>query len=181
MGKQYQSINEKLKTFIQTQKIFFVATAAKAGRVNLSPKGMDTFRILNDTQVVWLNLTGSGNETAAHIAAFDRMTIMFCAFEENPVILRLFGHAKAIHPRDPEWKDLILLFPDIPGARQIIRVEIDLALTSCGMGVPYYAYQGEREELKDWAEEIGNNGIRQYWEDHNQLSLDGRPTHIFDT
>ena len=178
MGQQYENINERWQDFIAGQKLFFVATAAKEGRVNLSPKGMDTLRILNENRVVWLNLTGSGNETAAHIKENGRMTVMFCAFEGNPVILRLYGQATAFHQRDPEWHDLISLFPAIHGTRQIIDLKVDLVLTSCGMAVPFYTYEGEREELERWAEQKGEAGIRQYWEDRNQTSLDGKPTDI---
>ena len=122
MGKFYTSINKRVQTFIEAQKIFFVATAPKTGRINLSPKGMDSFRILNENRVLWLNVTGSGNETAAHILEDDRITIMFCAFEGNPNILRLYGTAKAIHPKDASWKNVVSLFPKIPGTRQIFDI-----------------------------------------------------------
>lgn len=180
MGQQYESINERWRDFITAQKIFFVATAASEGRVNLSPKGMDTLRVLDENRVAWLNLTGSGNETAAHLRENDRMTLMFCAFEGNPVILRLYGHATAVHPRETEWRDLVSLFPAIAGARQIIDLRVDLVLTSCGMAVPFFKYEGERDELNRWAEQKGDAGIRQYWADHNQSSLDGKPTDILD-
>ncbi len=180
MGQQYQNINERWQAFIKAQKMFFVATAASEGRVNLSPKGMDTLRVLDENRVLWLNLTGSGNETAAHIQENNRMTLMFCAFEGNPVILRLYGRAVAVHPRDPEWGDFLSLFPAIAGARQIIDLKVDLVLTSCGMAVPFYKYEGEREELNTWAEQKGESGIRQYWQDHNQISLDGRRTDILE-
>ena len=121
MGKQYSEISEKHIEFIQEQKIFFVGTASENGRVNVSPKGMDTLRVIDPNTVAWLNLTGSGNETAAHLLKNDRMTLMFCAFEGNPLILRLYGHAKIFHPRDVEYKNLIDLFPETPGSRQIYR------------------------------------------------------------
>jgi hypothetical protein len=178
MGQRYPELSEKLHAFIQQQKLFFVATAACDGRINISPKGMDTLRILNSTRVIWLNLTGSGNETAAHLLENNRMTLMFCAFEGNPLILRLYGHAEAIHPRDKEWPELVKSFPTIAGARQIIDMTIDLVQTSCGMAVPYFDFQGEREQLKLWAEKKGQEGIQSYWEEKNQLSLDGKPTEI---
>ncbi len=178
MAKQYEHINARWQDFIQAQKLFFVATAAREGRVNLSPKGMDTLRLVDENRVLWLNLTGSGNETAAHLQEHDRMTVMFCAFEGNPVILRLYGHAHAIHPSDPEWHTLVQYFPSIAGSRQIIDLKVDLVLTSCGMAVPFYAYQGERDELERWAEQKGKKGIEDYWEAHNQISLDGRETDI---
>lgn len=178
MGKKYSEINDKIKTFIQAQKLFFVGTAASDGRVSVSPKGIDTFRIINKNRIVWLNLSGSGNETAAHLLENTRMTIMFCAFEGSPNILRLYGKARALHPRDPEWKGLILMFPEIPGARQIIDMQLELVQSSCGMAVPYFEYQGERKELIEWAEALGDEGLQKYWEENNQISLDGKATKI---
>lgn len=176
MGKKYESVNEKLTDFIIRQQIFFVATAAADGRINLSPKGMDSLRIVNPNRIVWLNLTGSGNETAAHLRENDRMTLMFCAFEGEPKILRLYGHAKPYHPDSPEWEAHIGRFPSLPGARQIIVMEVDLAQTSCGFGVPLFAYQGDREMLKEWAKKKGEEGIKAYWKERNNVSLDGKPT-----
>ncbi|MEE4377123.1 MAG: pyridoxamine 5'-phosphate oxidase family protein [Candidatus Competibacteraceae bacterium] len=178
MGQRYPELSEKLSAFIQQQKLFFVGTAAQDGRVNISPKGMDTLRVLGSTRVVWLNLTGSGNETAAHLLENDRMTLMFCAFEGNPLILRLYGHAQIIHPRNKKWSELFSLFPALAGARQIIDMSIDLVQTSCGMAVPYFDFQGERTQLKQWAEKKGQQGIQSYWEEKNQQSLDGKPTEI---
>ncbi len=178
MGKKYNEINDKIKTFIQDQKLFFVGTAASDGRVSVSPKGIDTFRIINKNRIVWLNLSGSGNETATHLLESTRMTIMFCAFEGSPSILRLYGKASAIHPRDPEWKDLMSLLPELPGARQIIDMQVELVQDSCGMGVPYFEYKGERNELITWAEDLGDEGLKKYWEDKNQVSLDGKSTKI---
>jgi len=135
MGKQLLEITTELKKFIENQKIFFVGTAVREGRVNISPKGMDTFRIINSNRIVWLNLTGSGNETAAHLQLNDRMTIMFCAFEGKPLILRLYGQARIYHERDSEFSSLINLFPKIAGTRQLIEMEVDLIQTSCGFSV----------------------------------------------
>ncbi len=178
MGKKYSEIDDKIKAFIQAQKLFFVGTAAPDGRVSVSPKGTDTFRIIDKNRIAWLNLSGSGNETAAHLLENSRMTIMFCAFEGSPNILRLYGKARAYHPRDPEWQDLMPLFPALPGARQIIDMQLELLQNSCGMAVPYFDYQGERNELLKWAEDLGDAGIQKYWEDKNQLSLDGKATKI---
>ncbi len=178
MGQQYTEISDKLIHFIEQQKIFFVGTATEDSRVNISPKGMDSLKVMDKNRVIWLNVTGSGNETAAHIQQLPRMTIMFTAFEGNPMILRLYGEAKAIHVNDPEWEDLYSLFNPIPGARQIFDVSVDLVQTSCGMAVPFYDYAGDRDQLKDWATKKGDAGIKQYWEQKNQLSLDGIPTHI---
>jgi hypothetical protein len=178
MGQRYDSLSEKHIQFIAEQKLFFVGTATEDSRINISPKGMDSLRVLGANRVAWLNLTGSGNETAAHVQQSPRMTIMFCAFAGDPLILRLYGTAKAIHRGDPEWTELIPLFPPQPGARQIFDVAIDLVQTSCGFGVPFYTYDGEREMLTNWAEKKGEAGIRQYWTDKNQQSLDGISTHI---
>lgn len=180
MGQRYAEITPRLIQFIQQQKIFFVATAASDGRINLSPKGVDTLRVRGPNRVAWLNLTGSGNETAAHLLDNDRMTLMFCAFEGDPVILRLYGHARLYHPRDPQWGELARLFPDIPGARQVIDLNVDLAMTSCGMGVPFFEYRGERGQLEAWADRKGKDGIEQYWRQKNQVSIDGKPTKILE-
>ncbi len=180
MGQKYSELNEKLQEFIKQQKIFFVATAAPEGRVNLSPKGMDSFRIISANKIIWLNLTGSGNETAAHLLESNRITVMFCAVEGTPMILRLYGRATVFHPRDDEWNTLAAMFPPIAGARQFIEMDIDLVQTSCGMGVPYFDYMGDRQQLTDWAEKKGDAGLQQYWSDKNQVSLDGKPTGIFE-
>jgi len=178
MGKQYQSIPIKSQEFIAKQKLFFVATATNDSRINLSPKGGDSLRVLSENRVVWLNLTGSGNETAAHLLENNRMTIMFCAFEGNPMILRLYGTAKAYHPRDKQYQELIDLLSDEIGARQIIDMNVDLVQTSCGMAVPFYDFVKERNQLKESAERKGRDGIKQYWKDRNMLSIDGKPTGI---
>ena len=139
---------------------------------------MDTLRALGKNRIVWLNLTGSGNETAAHLLEQDRMTLMFCVFEGSPLILRLYGHAKAIHPRDSEWSSLIPLFPPSIGARQLIDMEIDLVQTSCGMGVPHFDYKEERWGLPQYYEKRGEEGIKEFWATRNQKSIDGKPTQI---
>ncbi|MBI4687449.1 MAG: pyridoxamine 5'-phosphate oxidase family protein [Nitrospirae bacterium] len=178
MGQRYTEISGQIKGFIERQKIFFIGTAACDGRVNISPKGMDSLRILNKNRVVWLNLTGSGNETAAHLLENDRMTIMFCSFEGEPMILRLYGYAKAYHPRDAEWDDMISLFPPLAGARQIIDMKVDLVQTSCGAAVPCFEYKAEREQLIEWIEKKGEEGIKKYWDEKNRFSIDGKPTKI---
>lgn len=178
MSKPYKKISPKLQQFIEDQKIFFVATATADSRINLSPKGMDSLRVLNPNRVAWLNVTGSGNETAAHVQENPRMTLMWTAFEDNPMILRLYGTAKAVHNDDPEWKLLFPLFPAIPGARQIFDLNINLVQTSCGMAVPLYDYVGEREQLNTWAAKKGTEGLKTYWEETNHISIDGKPTHF---
>ncbi|MCK5810888.1 MAG: pyridoxamine 5'-phosphate oxidase family protein [Cocleimonas sp.] len=178
MGQQYTELNDKLIDFIEQQKLYFIGTAAASSRVNISPKGMDSLRILNKNRVIWLNLTGSGNETAAHIDEMSRMTIMFAAFEGNPLILRLYGTAKAVHQNDAEWDGLYAHFDPSVGARQIFDLTIDLVQSSCGMAVPFFDYVEERDQLKKWAVKKGEEGIQAYWQDKNQISLDGKPTHI---
>lgn len=178
MSKLYKRITPKLQQFIENQKIFFVATATADSRINLSPKGMDSLRVINGNRVIWLNVTGSGNETAAHVQENPRMTLMFTAFEDNPMILRLYGTAKAIHAEDAEWQLLFPLFPSIPGARQIFDLNVDLVQTSCGMAVPLYDYVGERELLNTWAAKKGKEGLKEYWKEKNTVSLDGKPTHF---
>jgi hypothetical protein len=179
MAVRYEKIPEELQTFMAAQKIFFVATATDSSRINLSPKGMDSLRILDANRVLWLNVTGSGNETAAHVETHPRMTLMFCAYEGDAMILRLFGTAKAVHQTDPEWDEVSVHFsPLLPGTRQIFDLHVDLVQTSCGMAVPFYTYEGEREELNDWARRKGESGIQKYWLQKNQHSLDGAETYI---
>lgn len=178
MAKSYEAIPEDSIEFIRQQKIFFVATAGAGGRVNLSPKGMDSLRVLGPSRVIWLNVTGSGNETAAHVAENGRMTLMFCAFDGGPMILRLYGQARVIHPRDAEWDALADQLPSLTGARQIFDLAVDMVQTSCGFAVPLFDYVGDRDQLLRWAEKKGEQGVRDYWVEKNQLSLDGLPTHI---
>lgn len=178
MGKRYDELNDTLIEFISKQKIFFVGTATADSRVNISPKGMDSLRVLGKNRVVWLNVTGSGNETAAHVQIAPRMTIMFCAFEGQPLILRLYGNASVVHKNDANWDALYALFEPLPGSRQIFDLSIDLVQTSCGMAVPYFSWEGDRELLNEWAVRKGDAGVTGYWEEKNQLSLDQIPTHI---
>ena len=180
MAKFYDSLDQKLTEFIGEQKIYFTGTAAKDGRVNVSPKGMDSFRVLNDKQVAWLNLTGSGNETAAHLKEVNRITVMFCAFAGKPLILRLYGTAQTIHRQDTDWDKYYSLFPTDEGARNIFVMDIDSVQTSCGFGVPLMDYQEDRTILPDWTAKIGADGVKEYWEKKNVTSIDGLPTGIFD-
>ncbi len=180
MGKQLPELTGQLIKFINEQHIFFVGTAAATGRVNVSPKGMDTFAVLNEREVIWLNLTGSGNETAAHLLQNDRMTIMFCSFDRKPLILRLYGKAEIYHPRDAEFDSYLEHFGDVEGARQVYKLNIEMVQTSCGFGVPFMEYTGERETLKTWAFEKGDSGIKDYWTEKNQTSIDGFDTGIFE-
>lgn len=174
--QKYSEITDRLARIIADQHLFFVATAAREGRVNVSPKGLDSLRVVSPTRVVWLNGTGSGNETAAHVLETPRMTIMFCSFVREPMILRLYGTARAVHEPDAEWAELIDLFPPMKGARTIFVLDIDLVTTSCGYGVPFYDYVGERPLMDAWAEKKGPEGLAAYQQEHNRVSLDGLPT-----
>ena len=176
MAKFYSDLDEKLIRFIEQQKMFFVATADAEGRVNLSPKGMDSLRVLGPRRIAWLNLTGSGNETAAHLLQLNRMTVMFCAFEGRSKILRLYGTAATRYPGDSGWDELAQKFPHYQGSRQIFDMQVESLQTSCGFGVPLYDYVGAREELRDWERRKGEEGIREYWKTRNALSIDGKPT-----
>jgi hypothetical protein len=178
MGQRFNELSDRHLKFIAEQKVFFVGTATADSRVNISPKGMDSLRVLGSRRVAWLNVTGSGNETSAHVQQAPRMTVMFCAFEGAPLILRLYGTARVVHRGDRQWDDLFPLFKPLPGARQIFDVALDLVQTSCGMGVPYFSYLGDRESLSDWASKKGDAGVKRYWEEKNQTSIDGIPTHI---
>ena len=178
MGERFPEIGQERRKFIENKKIFFVGTAAPDGRVNVSPKGMDTLRVLGDNRVVWLNLTGSGNETAAHVSADSRMTVMFCSFEKTPQILRLYGQAKVHHARGEGWRRWIGLFPEHAGARQVIELDVDLVQTSCGYAVPRYDFLEHRPTLDKWSDRKGAEGIRAYWREKNRESLDGLPIHI---
>ena len=171
-----KEITPPLKEFITKQKIFFTGTAATEGRVNISPKGIDSFRVISSTKIVWLNLTGSGNETAAHLIRNNRMTIMFCSFEEAPLILRLYGNAKIYHSKDKEFDNYISMFDNIPGSRQIIEMEIDMVQTSCGYAVPFMDFEAERNQLNKWAGDQGNKRLEKYWEEKNAVSIDGFKT-----
>ena len=178
MAKFYSELDESLQKFIQQQKIFFTATAPTQGRINLSPKGMDTFKCIDNKTVAYLDVTGSGNETAAHLYENGRITIMFCSFTEKPLILRLYGHGRVISPRSQEWENFSALFESLPGERQIIVLQVDSAQTSCGYGVPVYEFKEERQTLKEWAVKKGEEGIAEYWEQKNQTSIDGLPTKV---
>lgn len=176
MAKFYSELTPALQAFIQKQQIFFTASAPPQGRINLSPKGMNTFRCLGKNEVAYLDLTGSGNETSAHVAENGRLTIMFCSFAGDPLILRLYGQGEVIRPCDRTWSDQIKSFDALPGTRQIVVLHIESVQTSCGFGVPLYEYQGDRDQLIQWATQKGEEGLRDYQAQKNQVSIDGYPT-----
>ena len=178
MAKRFPALEPQHQDFIAAQKVFFVATAPlPEGRVNLSPKGMDSLRVLGPNRILWLNLTGSGNETATHLARDPRMTLMWMSFDTRPLILRAYGTARAIHHSDPDWPVLSALLPDEPGARQLIEMQVDLVQTSCGYAVPY-AEARERPTLRKWAEDKGEDGLHAYWREKNAENIDGADTGI---
>ncbi|MFU8816264.1 MAG: pyridoxamine 5'-phosphate oxidase family protein [Pseudomonadales bacterium] len=178
MAEQFASLSDELIDWIGRQHMFFVATAARDGRVNLSPKGQDSLRVVNDQEIVWMNLTGSGNETAAHLLDSNRMTLMWCAFDGLPRILRVYGGADVVHPRDEQWDACARVLSPVLGARQYFRVHVDLVQTSCGYAVPLMEYMEDRQVLDQWSRKRGEQGIRDYWREKNQVSIDGLPTEI---
>ncbi len=178
MAKFHSALNDDLRDFISRQQMFFTATAAAEGRINLSPKGLESLRVLDDTRVAYLDLTGSSAETAAHLRADGRLTLMFCSFEGEPLILRLYGRGRVVAPADPDWAALAPRFQTIPGERCIILLEIESVQTSCGFGVPLYRFEGQREDLVRWAEKKGEEGLAAYRREKNRSSIDGLPTGI---
>ncbi len=177
MGKIFDVLDERLRAFIARQSVFFVATAPLDGsaHVNVSPKGLDSFRVFGDADVAYLDCTGSGAETLAHLRENGRMTIMFCAFEGPPKILRLYGQGEVIEPGDAAFDDLRGLFPEHLSARSIVRVRVQRIADSCGFGVPLFSLEGERTQLIDWADRKGPDGIRAYQKEKNARSIDGLP------
>jgi len=175
MGKAHPHITEALRAFILAQPLYFVASAplSSEGHVNLSPKGLDTFRVLGPDRVAYLDLTGSGNETAAHLVENGRITFMFCSMTEVPRIVRLYGRGRVVLPGEAEWEALASDFPDLPGIRQIIVADIRRVQTSCGFGVPRMEEPQQRDMLIRWAESKGPEGLATYRAEKNTRSLDG--------
>ena len=180
MGKFHENIKPAYKEFIEKQHMFFVSTAPLSvdGRVNLSPKGLDCFRVLGDNKVAYMDLISSGNETSAHTLENGRITFMFCSFDKDPLILRLYGKAYTVLKNTESWDEYAVNFKIYPSTRQIIVAEIDLVQTSCGFGVPFFEYKGERDIHFKWAEQKGEEGLEAYIQEKNLISLDGLPTDI---
>lgn len=173
-------LNDDLITFINEQHIYFTGSAPKDGRVNISPKGTDSFRCFDKKTVGYLDLTGSGNETAAHIHENGRMTVMFCSFTEKPLILRLYGKGEVVRMESKKWNKLISHFPNLSGKRQIILLHIESVQESCGYSIPYMDYNSERTQLNDAWDERGTEATLEYQEKNNRESIDGLPTHLID-
>ncbi len=177
MGKIRSMIDDVARKFIEAQHVFFVASAPldAAGHVNLSPKGLDTFRILGPTTVAYVDFTGSGVETIAHLKESGRIVLMFCAFQGPPNIFRLYGHGRVVEPHHAEFEALAQSFPDHENARSIIVVELTRVTDSCGYGVPLFKYEGERTQLHAWARHRGPEGLKAYRDEKNRRSIDGLP------
>jgi hypothetical protein len=178
----HPEITGALQDFIRKQHFFFVASAplSSEGHVNMSPKGLESLCVLSPYRVAYLDLVGSGNETAAHLHENGRITLMFCAFDGPPNILRLYGRGYTVLPGHPEWDMLIQHFAlkDSPAVRQIIVADITRVQTSCGFGVPLFEYNGQRDQLGKWAKKKGRDGVQAYSQKHNRTSIDGLPVDV---
>jgi hypothetical protein len=179
MAKFFEHLEPAHAAFIDQQRIFFTASAAATGRVNVSPRGADAFRVIDPNTVAYLDETGSGNETAAHLRASGRLTIMFCGFENVPMIMRLYGRGSSLQRGTAEYATLLEASfgnREPPGARQIIRLDVETVQTSCGYGVPLFDFKEERPTLRRWAETKGEAGVAAYHRKKNVVSIDGFET-----
>jgi hypothetical protein len=176
MAEFFECLNDKLIAFIEAQPMFFIASAAAEGRINLSPKGLDTFRVISPRLCVYLDITGSGNETAAHAKAGGRATVMFCSFTRNPLVLRLFGRTRNGAPGSALWEEFSGTFENYPGARQIVAIDVESAQTACGFGVPQMALTRHRSTLSDYWRAKGEEATADYRDENNKVSIDGLPT-----
>ncbi|MGR3615429.1 MAG: pyridoxamine 5'-phosphate oxidase family protein [Paracoccaceae bacterium] len=176
MAKQFPALDEAKTKFIETQHMFFCGSAGPEGRVNISPKGMDSLRVIGPNRIIWMNITGSGNETAGHLLENPRMTLMWCSFETRPMILRCYGTATTTHVGDPGWDELSAQFPAHRSARQIYDLDIDLVQTSCGYAVPFMDFAKDRDTMQKWVDDKSDDQIQQYWTDRNTMTIDGKPT-----
>jgi hypothetical protein len=181
MAKFFDSIEEQHIAFIEKQQMFFTASAplSPSGHINLSPKGLDCFRVLSSSKIAYMDIIGSGNETSAHLLENGRITLMFCSFDVPPNILRLYGKGYTVLPSHPEWDALAPNFKLLLSTRQIIVADIEKVQTSCGFSVPLYEYAGERDHAIKWAEHKGQEGLENYKKEKNRISLDGLPTAMF--
>jgi predicted pyridoxine 5'-phosphate oxidase superfamily flavin-nucleotide-binding protein len=176
MGRAFEHLTPQLRAFVEAQHMFVVATApSQGGHVNVSPKGLDTFRVLDERTVGYLDLTGSGAETIAHLRENGRITLMFTAFDGPPNVVRLYGRGEVLLPDDDRFADLVAGFPDLPGTRAVIVVTLDRVSSSCGFAVPRYQHVGDRAQLVDWAERKGPEGMEAYRAEKNAVSIDGLP------
>jgi len=179
MAKDFPNLNRHHRAFIAAQRMFFTASAASGTRINVSPRSTDMLRVTGDNTVVYLDRTGSGNETAAHLMADGRLTIMFCAVDGPPLILRLYGRGRVLKRGGADYARLLeaeYAGTEPLGARQMIWLDFDLVKTSCGYGVPLFDYREERDTMDKWARAKGQDGLEAYWAEKNQVSIDGLPT-----
>jgi Pyridoxamine 5'-phosphate oxidase len=177
VGRVLDEVTPEIAAFIAAQRVFFVATApTTGGHANCSPKGLDTFAVIDPGQVAYLDLTGSGAETIAHLRQNGRITLMFCSFEDKPNIVRIYGRGKVLEVSSPEAAPLLARWPEFPGARSVVEVSVTRVSTSCGYAVPLLRYEGERSTLLEWAERKGPSGLRDYRAEKNTHSIDGLPT-----
>jgi len=176
MAKQFDTLQLDHIRFIEDQPMFFTASAGPEGRVNVSPKGMDSLRVLGPNRIAWMNLTGSGNETAGHVLEHPRVTLMWCSFAARPLILRAYGTAQTLHPTDASWDDMAAHFPPHRSARQIFDLTIDMVQTSCGYAVPLMSFEGERDTMQKWVDDKSDAQLRAYKAEKNQQTIDGKPT-----
>lgn len=176
MAEFFEALNDKLTKFIEAQPIFFIASAAREGRVNISPKGLDTFRVIGPDLVAYLDITGSGNETAAHARAGGRATILFCSFTRNPLVLRLYGRTRNGAPGSALWRDYAERFEALPGARQVVALDIEFVHTACGFGVPVMTLERLRSTLTGFWTSKGEAETAAYRDENNRVSIDGLPT-----
>lgn len=176
MAEFFSALEPKHEEALRAAPVFFVATAPREGRINLSPKGMDSLTVLSPTQIAYLDLTGSGNETSAHLREDSRITVMVCSFTRNALILRVYGRGRNVQPGEPGWDALLAHFPKIEGTRQIFVIDVETVQTSCGYAVPEMDLVAERETLVKWAQAKGDEGLKQYRAEKNATSIDGLPT-----
>jgi len=180
MAKFQESLNETLIEFINNQKMFFVSTAPKKGKINISPKGLDkSLKIIDNNTIYWLNYFGSGNESAAHLLEDDRMTMMFCAFEGDALILRLYCRVEVIQEKDKNWNEYVSHFENEKGARQVFVLHIESVNNSCGWGVPLYDFVAQRDTLSEYFENSTKEDHIKYMKKNNQISFDGKETNLF--
>jgi hypothetical protein len=176
MGRVLDEITPPVRAFIAAQHVFFVATApTTGGHLNCSPKGLDTFAVVSPREVAYLDLTGSGAETIAHLRQNGRITLMFCAFEGQPNIVRIYGRGEVLPTGSPDAEPFLARWRAFPGARSVIRVAVSRVSTSCGYAVPHLRYEGERSQLIEWADRKGPEGVEAYWGEKNVASIDGLP------
>ena len=176
MAKQFDKIEDDHREFIEAQHLFFTASAAPDGRVNISPKGMDSLAVLGPHRIAWMNLTGSGNETAGHLLENPRVTLMWCSFTTRPLILRAYGTAKAIYPEEAAWSDLAQHFPAHRSARQIFDMTVEMMQTSCGYAVPFMDFVSDRDTMQKWVDGKSDEDLRQYKLERNMVTIDGKST-----